>query len=142
VHSYPLQAMKMTLKRRAKHIDGSAIVAQRLKRLTSIQLKLKLSRQAGHHPNLSQMQDIGGCRAVMTTVGQVRELEQVFREAAKKSPHRGPEFSKLTDYILSPKESGYRSIHLLYRFRSTSAQHSCYNGQRIEVQLRSRMQHY
>jgi ppGpp synthetase/RelA/SpoT-type nucleotidyltranferase len=142
VHSYPLQMMKMSLKRRAKHIDGNAIVAQRLKRLTSIQLKLKLSKEAGNHPNLSQMQDIGGCRAVMKNVSQVRRVEKAFIEASKKSPHRGPEYSKTTDYITSPKDNGYRSVHLLYKFRSTSPQHSCYNGQRIEIQLRSKHQHY
>jgi hypothetical protein len=31
---------------------------------------------------------------------------------------------------------------LVYRYRTTSEQHRCYNGQRIEIQLRSRLQHY
>lgn len=141
-HSYPLQAMKMTLKIRAKGIDPSAIVAQRLKRLASIKLKLRLSKEAGHHPNLSQMQDIGGCRAVMTTVGQVRRLETKFSEASNKNPHRGPQYFKTSDYITKPKENGYRSVHLVYKFRTDSPTHSCYNGQRIEIQLRSRLQHY
>jgi ppGpp synthetase/RelA/SpoT-type nucleotidyltranferase len=142
VHSYPLQAMKMTLKRRAKHIYPPAIVAQRLKRLASIKLKLKLSKETGHHPNLSQMQDIGGCRAVMETVSQVRRLERTFEEACKKNPHRGPQYFKTSYYIASPKDNGYRSVHLVYKFRSISPEHSCYNGQRIEIQLRSRPQHY
>jgi len=142
IHSYPLQAMKMTLKHRAKSVCASAIVAQRLKRLASIQLKLAFSRQDGHHPQLSQMQDIGGCRAIMDTVAQVHKLTELFADASKKNPHRGPQYSKTFDYIASPKTSGYRSIHLVYRFRSDSAEHSCYNGQRIEIQLRSRLQHY
>jgi ppGpp synthetase/RelA/SpoT-type nucleotidyltranferase len=142
VHSYPLQATKMTLKKRAKRICPSAIVAQRLKRLPSIALKLKLSREAGRHPQLSQMQDIGGCRAVLETVEQVRQLQKVFEEAAKKSPHRGPQHFRTSDYIEHPKANGYRSLHLVYKFRSDSPQHSCYNGQRIEIQLRSRWQHY
>jgi hypothetical protein len=62
IHGYPLQTMKMLLKNRAKKICRTAIVAQRLKRLASIKLKLRLSKAAGRHPNLSQMQDIGGCR--------------------------------------------------------------------------------
>ncbi len=142
IHSYPLQTVKMTLKRRAQRIDPTAIVAQRLKRLASIRLKLKISSEAGQHPNLSQMQDIGGCRAVMKNVEQVRHLEKVFHEAAAKHPDRGPQHSKTYDYIATPKASGYRSVHLVYRFRSESPQHSCYNGQRIEIQLRSRRQHY
>lgn len=142
VHSYPLQAMKMTLKGRAKAIYHSAIVAQRLKRLASIKLKLRLSKEAGHHPNLSQMQDIGGCRAVMDTVAQVRRLESKFAEASRKNPKRGPQHAKTVDYIASPKDNGYRSVHLVYKFHTDSAQHSCYNGQKIEIQLRSRLQHY
>ena len=42
-HSYPLQTIKMTLKRRAKRVCPTALVAQRLKRLASIKLKLNLS---------------------------------------------------------------------------------------------------
>ncbi|WP_109486649.1 RelA/SpoT domain-containing protein [Occallatibacter savannae] len=142
VHGYPLQQMKMALKRRAKRICPSAIIAQRLKRLVSIRLKLRLSREAGHHPTLSQMQDIGGCRAVLQTVHQVRQVEKLFQDASKKSPNRGPQFSKSFDYISHPKTNGYRSLHLIYRFRSDSEEHSCYNGQRIEIQLRSKPQHY
>ena len=142
VHGYPLQTMKMALKRRAKRICPSAIVAQRLKRLASIRLKLRLSLEAGNHPSLSQMQDIGGCRAVVESVEQVRQVETLFSEASKKNPRRGPQYSKTFDYISRPKLNGYRSVHLVYRFRSDFSEHSCYNGQRIEIQLRSRQQHY
>jgi hypothetical protein len=53
-HSYPLQTAKMNLRTRAKKIDQQSIVAQRLKRLSSISVKLR------RNPNmkLSQMQDI------------------------------------------------------------------------------------
>ena len=142
IRSYPLQAMKMTLKRRAKRICPSAIVAQRLKRLASIKLKLRVSSASGNHPKLSQMQDIGGCRAVMDCVAQVRSLEQAFEEASRKNPHRGPQYSKTYDYLNNPKPNGYRGVHLVYRYRTTSTEHDCYNGQRIEIQLRSKLQHY
>ena len=69
-HSYPLQALKMTLRTRARKIDKHAVVAQRLKRLISIAAKLKRNKNM----KLSQMQDIGGCRAVMDNVEQVRNL--------------------------------------------------------------------
>ena len=39
-HSYPLQAIKMTLLIRAKRVDSQAIMAQRIKRLSSIEAKL------------------------------------------------------------------------------------------------------
>jgi ppGpp synthetase/RelA/SpoT-type nucleotidyltranferase len=141
-HSYPLQTIKMTLKRRAKRVCPTALVAQRLKRLASIKLKLNLSKQEGNHPNLSQMQDLGGCRAVLDSVRQVRKLEKLFSDASKKNPKRGPQHFKTSDYITNPKENGYRSVHLIYKFRTDSEKHDCYNGQRIEIQLRTRLQHY
>lgn len=141
VHSYPLHAIKMMLKNRAQTIYPEVVVAQRLKRLASIQVKLRLSKARGNHPKLSQMQDIGGCRAIVEDVKQVRKLEEVFAEARRKNPRRGHEYSTTDDYITMPKSDGYRSVHLVYRFRSGSPEHSCYNGQRIEIQLRSRFQH-
>ena len=61
-HAYPLQVVKMTLLNRAKKIDPDALIAQRLKRRPSINIKLR------DNPNmkLSQMHDIGGCRAVLS----------------------------------------------------------------------------
>jgi hypothetical protein len=40
-HAYPLQVVKMTLLNRAKKIDPEALIAQRLKRRPSIELKLR-----------------------------------------------------------------------------------------------------
>jgi len=55
----------MTLIKRAKKIDKQAIIAQRLKRLPSIDAKL---RQHASWMKLTQMQDIGGCRAIVRSV--------------------------------------------------------------------------
>ena len=54
-HSRPLYTFRFGLRRYAESIDHSVLVAQRIKRLSSIALKLQL------RPNmrLSQMQDIG-----------------------------------------------------------------------------------
>ena len=142
VHGYPLQAIKMTLKKRAQRVCPSAVIAQRLKRLPSIVLKLAQNKQAGYHMKLSQMQDIGGCRAIVETVAEVSQVAQAFGEAAKKNPLRGSQFSKLFDYIGEPKPNGYRGVHLVYKFRSDSPAHSCYNDQRIEIQIRTKLQHY
>jgi hypothetical protein len=40
-----------------------------------------------------------------------------------------------------PKPDGYRSVHLVFRFKSPSAERAIYNGQRIEIQIRSKLQH-
>ncbi|HEX4338089.1 MAG TPA: RelA/SpoT domain-containing protein, partial [Polyangiaceae bacterium] len=43
------------------------------------------------------------------------------------------------NYLISPKKSGYRGIHLVYEYRSDrSGEH---DGRKIEMQLRSRLQH-
>lgn len=136
-HSFPLQVIKMTLLKRAKRVDPQALVAQRLKRLESITAKLE--REDGM--KLSRMHDIGGCRAVVRSVSQVADLVRVYQESHAKNPNRGHEFVKPYDYIAQPKVDGYRSIHLVYKYRSRSEEHSCYNNLRIEIQLRSRLQH-
>lgn len=145
-HSYPLQALKMTLLgRAARAMKGHAVVlqhnrpviAQRLKRLVSIGSKLLRNE----HMKLSQMQDIGGCRAVMMTVPYVDSIVRVYADSRAKNPNDRSEFVKVYDYVSSPKPDGYRGVHLVYKYRSGSKSHSIYNGHRIEIQLRSRHQH-
>jgi hypothetical protein len=46
-----------------------------------------------------------------------------------------------SDYIEHPKPDGYRSVHLVFRFNSPSEHRNCYQGQRIEIQIRSWLQH-
>jgi ppGpp synthetase/RelA/SpoT-type nucleotidyltranferase len=137
-HSYPLQAIKMNLLRRAKKIDSEALIAQRLKRLPSITLKLI------HNPNmkLSQMQDIGGCRAVMATMKDVKKLVRVYERSRIKNPRHGrPIQHAHDDYISNPKPDGYRSYHLIFKYQSKYQDKKAFEGQRIEIQLRSRLQH-
>ena len=80
-HGYPLQIIKMTLLNRAKHIDNAALIAQRLKRTPSIAIKLK------DNPNmkLSQMQDIGGCRAVMASARELNKLYAAYEKSKSKT---------------------------------------------------------
>lgn len=131
-HAYPLQCLKTVLWRRAKLIDTSALIAQRLKRLPSIYTKL----QRFGHMQLSQMQDIGGCRAVVGTARQVDQLVQLYEDSSSRYLK-----VKLFDYIKAPKADGYRGVHLVYKYRSVSKMREVYNGLRIEIQLRSRLQH-
>ena len=83
---------------------------------------------------LSQMQDIGGCRAVVTTTRRVLELRDSY--IASRQAH---ELVHEDDYIHNPKASGYRGIHLIYRYRSATRPE--YNDLKIELQLRSNLQH-
>lgn len=142
IHGCPLQTIKMTLSGRAHKQDSSAIVSQRTKRIPAIQLKLRENHAAGMEMKLSQMQDIGGCRAILRNVAQVEELVDVYRKATAKNPLRGGIFHREYDYITNPKPTGYRSVHFVYRYHSDSKNLRVYNDLKIEIQLRSKLQHY
>lgn len=129
-HSFPLNTLQINLRRSAKATDSNCIVAQRIKRLSSIILKLSRFPTM----KLSQMQDIGGCRAIVQNVQKVQELTESYKKAGFK--HK---LVNIDDYIQTPKTSGYRSIHLIYRYNSDK--NETYNGLKIEMQLRSPLQH-
>ena len=84
--------------------------------------------------NLSQMQDIGGCRAVVRSVKSVNELVQSYKDSSLK--HK---LDHVDDYIENPRSSGYRGVHLIYRYYSPNKPD--YNGLKIEIQMRSILQH-
>lgn len=129
-HSFPLNTFQVGLRHKARSVDPDALVAQRIKRLSSIEAKLRRFPLM----NLSQMQDIGGCRAVVRTVAHVRQLAELHRLSPFK--HK---LVRTDDYLSTPQASGYRGVHLIYRYFSDRS--PTYNGLLIEVQLRSQLQH-
>lgn len=133
-HNWPLYAIRKTLENRARRISPSAIVAQRIKRLPSI--RAKLQREQSGHLKLSQVQDIGGCRAVMPSVAEALALAEVYKAGGIQS-----EFLRANDYIAEPKPDGYRSLHLIYKYRSNSERYEAFDNLRIEIQIRSHLQH-
>ena len=74
---------------------------------------------------LTTMQDIGGCRAMVGSLDEVRRVVRRWRNTTGRVVR---EF----DYIGRPKVSGYRGVHLIVE----------YDGFQIEVQIRTLMQHY
>lgn len=130
VHAFPLNTFQITLRRKAKDVDNNALIAQRIKRLASIEEKLKRMSSL----TLSEMQDIGGCRAVVSSVAEVEQLVNIYKNSDIK--HK---LIDEDDYIVNPKLSGYRSYHLIYQYYSDKK--ATYNGRKIEVQLRSKLQH-
>ena len=89
---------------------------------------------------LSQMQDLGGCRAVMGNIGLAQLLRLAYADGDSKNPKRH-QLIKAFDYIESPKPDGYRGIHLVYKYRTEAKQYEMFNGLRIEIQLRSKLMH-
>jgi ppGpp synthetase/RelA/SpoT-type nucleotidyltranferase len=136
-HSYPLQVIKNTLNNRAKHIDKNAIIAQRLKRLASIESKLRRLDQT----RLAGMQDIGGCRAILNSIPHIHELVETYIEAGERNPFDRPTLIDSDNYIQEPKATGYRGIHLIMKYQSSAEQCRLYNGHKIEIQVRSKLQH-
>lgn len=130
-HAHPLNAFYMTLKRRAKKFSRNALVVQRIKRLESIAFKLTHSKKM----KLTQMQDIAGCRAVLSSVEQVRKLQNYYQ--LEPLAHN---FNGTKDYINEPKDTGYRGIHLKYSVASSNHEWP-YNGLKIEIQIRTLLQH-
>ena len=130
-HAYPLNTFQVTLRGRAQRIDAQALTAQRLKRAPSIIAKLQRFEQM----KLDRMQDIGGCRAVVRDLASVYRLKEAFDEAKV-----GHEQEEPKDYINNPKGDGYRSVHLIFKYRGKGDK-SVYDGLRIEVQLRTQIQH-
>lgn len=129
-HAYPLNIFQMTLRNRTKQIDSQGIVAQRIKRLSSIEDKL----QRLNWLKLSDMQDIAGCRVIVSSVQQVDELVNAY-----KRKYAGHILDDHDDYIGNPKSDGYRGYHLIYRYHGEV--HSEYDDLKVEMQFRSALQH-
>src|SRR5258708_18405110 len=85
VHACPLQTIKMALRGRAINVNPAAIVSQRTKRIPAISLKLRENHAAGMERKLTQMHDIGVCRAVLRSVFQVEDLVAVYKKADLRS---------------------------------------------------------
>lgn len=134
-HSFPLWVFTFRLRDLARKINPNAIVVRRLKRIPSI-LK-KLQRGQTSTMDMSQMQDIAGCRAVMNDIGEVNKLLDIYKKRDKGLYHK---LKNKKDYIQFPKNDGYRSVHLIYKYLSSKNEE--YNGLLIEIQIRTKLQHY
>src|SRR3989344_8230063 len=132
-HGYSMNTFQARLRQKAKAIDNNSLVVQRLKRVPSIIKKLK--REQTKTMTLSQMQDIAGCRAVLSDMERVNHLVDIYRKS------RGLKHKRVRekDYIKNPKSDGYRSVHLIYRYKSDKIK--TYDSLLIEIQIRSKVQH-
>ncbi len=135
-HALPLNVFQAVLRSRAKRIELDVLIAQRLKRFSSLMNKLVREPTM----KLSQMQDLGGCRAILSSVDVVNRLWGAYEsEPALALDTIGA--PKCNDYIRNPKDDGYRGIHIIGRYYARKSSREPWNGQRIEIQLRSRLQH-
>ena len=118
-HRAPLTKATMGLRSVVRTEECEVEVSQRMKRVPTILDKLVREPTM----QLSSMQDIGGCRAVLNSIGEVRRVQQ--RLAKNRPPLR------VSDYITEPRPSGYRGVHVVIE----------YDGRPVEVQLRTQVMH-
>lgn len=124
-HEKPLRKAFNIVEKYSKKLDKNVILAQRLKRTPSIIKKLIRFEKNGM--KLNTMQDIGGCRVILSNMDQVNKLIKIL--VSKNF------FEVRNDYILEPKKDGYRSIHLKGKFKSDEIERT------IELQIRTKTQH-
>jgi relA/spoT domain protein len=128
-HTYPMQIMNYFLRDNSLYVDKNSIVVRRLKRAPSIIYKLRREP----HMDLSRMEDIGGCRAILSTLNKVRELQDRLKNSSSSNIlHRE------RDYITNPKTSGYRSVHLIYGYNGEKDK---FVNMKVELQIRTKIQH-
>lgn len=130
-HVIPMRHLRAELAAKVRKMKGGAITAARMKRMRSIRKKLRSSPIT-----LYQMQDIAGCRAILSNQDAVNKLLDSYRSQANHVLHR--EY----DYISNPKAGGYRSHHLIFRYNGAGDFGSLNsNSLMVEVQLRTQLQH-
>ena len=129
-HAFPMHVIYMHLRRMAENPE-SIVVAERLKRLDSIIKKLE------REPTMSlwTMQDLGGCRFIVPSIEEVYYYANKYDKSRKRHIYKDQ-----SDYIRNPKESGYRSLHMVYEYHSDTVDK--YNRNLlIEIQYRTHLQH-
>lgn len=130
-HAYPMRRIRQELRANLYIARMKGLTAARLKRMSSIRKKLERNTIT-----LAQIQDIGGCRAILHDSNSVMALIQSYREG--NTSHKVREERS---YIEMPRPSGYRSHHIVLEFRPGDRAEEPYEGRRIELQLRTRLQH-
>jgi len=127
-HNRPLEMARQALASRAKLVNPNHTIGMRLKREESI--RDKLIREPTM--KLSKMQDIGGCRVILRSMEEVNNLVALYAKDSGVS---------VTDYIAKPRVSGYRGKHIIWRFEGESEKDTDYKPMRIEIQVRTELQH-
>lgn len=125
-HLEPLTSTTIELQQWLSGFGKPYYIAQRLKRKP--QIIRKLSRLS---VRLSQLQDIGGARIIVPTNSDVEALQR-FLVGQVRSRGR-IRIERSTDYRERGRDrTGYRALHLILER----------DGLSLELQLRSRIQHY
>lgn len=116
----PLKKVTVGLRQFVERESSEIVVGQRLKRDPQILNKLGRFRSM----RLTQMEDIAGCRAILP--GGAPEVTGVLKRI-----RRNWNVIRVDDYVASPKNTGYRALHVVVRR----------DDHPVEIQLRTPFQH-
>lgn len=121
----PIADVYDILFRISKAVDKDSIITYRIKRIDSIIRKLKRFKD---NPKgsiaLSRMADIAGCRCILST----DSIEPIYHIVDQLKNEYGDKCT-VFDHIAPAKQSGYRSVHLHIKDKSTNKP--------IEIQIRN-----
>jgi ppGpp synthetase/RelA/SpoT-type nucleotidyltranferase len=133
IHQHPMVLFRHLIDRKLSIHKIDALVSQRLKRISSIIKKLKIQKNMG----LSRMQDIGGLRIVVNNISEVNLIRDEIKKVEKHGNFKFC-FANEKNYIKETPESGYRSIHMVYKYdKGIELDKQC----RVEIQIRTKIQH-
>ena len=112
-HRHVINSFQAVFRNRTR--DTAIVVAQRHKRKRTIVDKLN------RYPTmrLSRMDDVAGCRLIFDTIDNLYAFRESFHGA--RFNHKLKNAPDKYDDISHPKFSGYRGIHDVYEYDSTSA---------------------
>ena len=128
-HAYPMDSVRRSVIMHLARAGLGGDTVARLKRMPAISGKLRRINLG-----LDQLQDLAGCRCIMPDLESVGRLISVLRARLKHPIQRED------DYIAQPKDDGYRSHHLIISFKH-EREASAYDGRKVELQVRTRLQH-
>ncbi|MDE6807773.1 MAG: hypothetical protein K2I98_04850, partial [Prevotella sp.] len=124
----PLAIIFNSIGKTAYKVDKNCICTYRVKRIESIISKLVRFPEM----QVNRVEDIAGCRCIMSSTEKVYELYHRLMKNRDKLPYEIK--GTIHDYIKEPKESGYRSIHINAVLKNG-------DNRRIEIQLRGLEHH-
>lgn len=119
-----------TLDRLAHDIDKNCVCTYRIKRIESIVSKLLRFPKM----EVQRVADIAGCRCILTNTNQAIALFEKIKKSQNKLPFIIKGDPDRHNYIINPKEDGYRSIHIYVQLKDN-------DKKVIEIQIRSLENH-
>lgn len=124
LHQPPLRLTFDFLVDKSKRQNRGSLVVYRLKRIDTIIRKIERYKTM----DLSKMQDIAGCRSIVYSYNQIKNIVEDFRKS--------PDFEIISedDYIKNQRNTGYKSYHIIVRPKDSNKV--------VEIQLRTPALHH